>query len=167
MNLSSADFNEWLKHKIIPPESLCYWRKMMTKENKTIVSINGSFDLMHSGHLHILFEASKQGDFLIVGLNTDDSIRQYKSPLRPIITLQDRLAMVASLKFVDYVSYFNETTPDLWLEKVLPHVHVNGAEYGKSCIEAPTLHKIKAKLHLVDRIEGLATSQIIEKIKSL
>lgn len=164
---SYADLPSWLEAKTLHPAAIASWRANLKKQSKTVVSLNGSFDLMHSGHLQIIFEAAKQGDILVIGLNTDLSIRQYKSPDRPIIALQDRLAMIASLAWVDYVSYFDETTPNVWLRSICPDVHVNGAEYGFDCVEAPTLQQIGARLHLVERVPGLATSQIIERIKQL
>lgn len=167
MKVAKGSLDQWLESKIVHPHQIAKWREQLHADNKTVATLNGSFDLMHSGHLHILFEASKQADVLILGLNTDESIRQYKSSKRPIIALKDRLAIMAALSFVDYVSYFEQTTPNEWLLKILPDVHVNGAEYGYECVEASTLKQIGARLHLVDRIEGLATSQIIEKIRRL
>lgn len=74
--------------------------------------------------------------------------------------------MMAAIEFVDYVTWFDEVDPREWLLKVRPDVHVNGAEYGADCIEAETVKQVGARLHLVDRIDGLATSQIVEKILS-
>lgn len=133
--------------------------------NKTIVTLNGSFDLFHSGHLQIIYEASLQGDILIVALNSDFSIKKYKGPKRPIITLEDRIQMMAALSFVDYVTYFDEIDPIAILEKIKPDVHVNGSEYGKSCVEAGTIKKNGGKLYLVGRLPSLSTTNIIEKIK--
>lgn len=120
---------------------------------------------MHAGHLYMIHQASLQADRLLVLLNSDDSIRRYKSPLRPIVTLQYRLEMMAALEFVHFVSYFEETDPCAVLKRIRPDVHVNGAEYGAECIEADTVEKIGARLHLVDRIPSLATSTLIEKIR--
>ncbi len=137
------------------------------KTKPTIATLNGSFDLLHSGHLYMLFEASKTADILVVALNTDASIKRYKHHSRPIITLQNRLEMMASLSFVDYVTWFDEDDPRKLLEIIRPDVHVNGVEYGTECIEAPTVREIGARLHLVNRIPGLATSEIIKKVQSL
>src|SRR3989338_3949871 len=78
----------------------------------------------------------KEGGATVATLNSDASIQQYKSPLRHIIPLAFRLQMMASIAFVDYVTYYEETTPMNFIEKVKPHVHVNGADYGANCIEA-------------------------------
>lgn len=117
---------------------------------------------MHAGHLHIIYEASKQADVLIVALNTDRSVRAYKDPKRPIIALENRMMMMAALGFVDYVTYFDEPDPIKLLQTIDPDVHVNGAEYGENCIEAA----IVRQLHLVDLVPGLSTTNILEKIKT-
>ncbi len=137
----------------------------LKSQNKRIVTLNGSFDLMHAGHLYIIYEAKKQGDILIVALNTDASIQRYKSPDRPIVPLKYRLELMSALQFVDYVTWFDEVDPRAILAKIRPHVHVNGIEYGTNCIEADTVKQYGGRLHLVDRIPGLATSDILNKIR--
>ena len=136
----------------------------LRREGKTIATLNGSFDLLHAGHLEIIYQASLQADVLIVALNTDASIQQYKSPLRPIIPLEYRMQMMAALQWVDYVTWFDETDPCALLSRIQPDVHVNGAEYGDNCIEAQTVASYGGKLHLVPLVPGLSTSQIIKKI---
>lgn len=156
---------EWLQKKLIEPEQLEEKAAQIRARHLTLATLNGSFDLMHAGHLFIIHEASKQADRLLVALNSDSSIQQYKSPDRPIIPLQYRLEMIAALEFVDYVTWFEETDPRALLAKIKPDVHVNGAEYGAECIEAEIVKTHGGRLHLVDRIPSLATSAIIEKIK--
>lgn len=150
--------------KLVPPQELAAWRAAWRAQGKTLVTLNGSFDLMHAGHLHILYEASLQGDLLLVALNSDASIRQYKSPKRPIISLNWRLEMLSAIEFVDFLTWFDETDPRALLQVLQPDVHVNGAEYGENCIEAEVVKQGGGRLHLVDRIPGLATSDIITKI---
>lgn len=152
-------------NKVISPETLSVKVKDIKKHNQTIATLNGSFDLLHAGHLQILFEASQVADVLIVALNSDSSIQKYKSPHRPFIPLEFRLQMIAALEFVDFVTWFEETDPISLLEKIIPDVHVNGAEYGESCIEAETVKKLGGKLHIVQLIPGLSTSSIIKKIR--
>lgn len=103
---------------------------------------------------------------MLVGLNTDSSVQRYKSPSRPIVTLEYRLQMLAALEWVSYVTWFDETDPRAFLERVRPDVHVNGAEYGPDCIEAPVVRAGGGRLHLVDRIPGLATSDLVTKIRA-
>lgn len=156
-----------LETKLLRAENLEEKIKQLRSNGKTIATLNGSFDLLHAGHLYILTQAKSQADVLIVAMNSDASIQKYKSPDRPIVTLQHRLEMMAAIECVDFVTWFEETDPCLLLLKIRPDVHVNGAEYGSDCIEAKTVKEIGARLHLVDRIPTLSTSSIIEKIKSL
>ena len=101
----------WKEEKYISPETLAEKILELRQEGKTIATLNGSFDLLHAGHLKMIHEASQQADVLLLALNSDSSIQKYKSPLRPIVPLENRLEMVAALQFVDYVTYFNETDP--------------------------------------------------------
>lgn len=115
--------------------------------------------------MKILFDASNLADVLIVALNSDSSIKKYKSSNRPIIELKYRLEMISALFFVDYVTYFDDTTPLKILEIIKPDIHINGKEYGENCIEADIVKKNSGKIHIVDLVEGLSTSKIIKKIK--
>lgn len=139
----------------------------LRKENKTIATINGSFDLLHAGHLHIIYEASKKADILIVALNSDSSIKKYKSTKRPIIELKYRIEMMSALFFVDFVTSFDETDPIRILEIIKPDMHINGKEYGENCIEAYIVKKNGGKIHIVDIVDGLSSTNIIKKIKTL
>lgn len=153
------------KSKIIDPKDLPAKVQELRAAKKKIATLNGSFDLLHAGHLHIIFEASQVGDVLIVALNTDRSIQEYKSPKRPIVPLEYRLQMMAALGFVDFVTWFDETVPMPILSLIKPDIHVNGAEYGENCIEADTVRSHGGKIHIVQLVPGLSTSQILEKIK--
>lgn len=159
-------YPEWLEKKLIEPARLEEKIASLRAKKLTIATLNGSFDLMHAGHLYIIHQAHKQADRLIVALNSDSSIQKYKSPTRPIVPLKYRLEMMAALEFVDFVTWFEETDPRVLLSKIKPDVHVNGAEYGQNCIEAETVKSNGGKLYLVDRIPTLATSSLIEKIKT-
>lgn len=160
-------WSEAYRSKLILPKELESKTEAIRKEDKTIVTLNGSFDLLHAGHLQIIFEASLLGDVLIVALNSDASIQQYKSPLRPIIPLEYRLQMMAALEFVTWVTWFEETDPKKILSIIKPNVHVNGAEYGRTCIEAETVHACGGTIHIVELIKGLSTTDVIKKIRSL
>ena len=155
------------KDKILDPSMISTVVDQMRTEGKTIATLNGSFDLLHAGHLHIIYQASLQADCLIMGLNTDRSIQEYKSPKRPIVPLKYRLEMIAALEFVDYVTFFDETHPKEFIKKVHPDVHVNGADWGPNCLEAPLVKELNARLHIVNLIDSLSTSQIVEKIQKL
>lgn len=160
-------WSEAFKNKLIQPEALQTKIGALRSNGKTIATINGSFDLLHAGHLHILYEGSQTADVFVVALNSDKSIQTYKSPERPLISLAYRLQMMAALGFVDYVTWFDETDPRRLLNIIKPDVHVNGAEYGDQCIEAETVKENGGKLHIVPLVPGLSTSEIIAKIQSL
>lgn len=155
------------RSKIVEPAQVPAVLERYRQEGLKIVSLNGSFDLLHAGHLEMVKQAKQQGDILVVALNTDESIRRYKSAQRPIVPLLYRMELMAALEGVDLVTYFSELNPIEILKLIRPDVHVNGAEYGADCVEAPILKELNARLHLVERIPGLATSAIITKIKSL
>lgn len=167
MQFSTLD--DFIRSKVVAPDALLAWREELKKHSPQtrIATLNGSFDLMHAGHLYILYEAAQQADILLVALNSDSSIQKYKNPSRPIIPLKQRLELMASIQFVNYVTWFDEINPCQFLQIAQPHVHVNGAEYGQQCIEADTVKNLGAKLHLVDRIDGLSTSLVIKKIQQL
>ncbi len=154
----------WLEQKLIAPERLELKVGEIRAEGLTLATLNGSFDLLHAGHLYMIHQASLQADRLLVALNSDASIRAYKNPKRPIVPLRYRLELMAALEFVDYVTWFDETDPRALLVRVRPDVHVNGAEYGTNCIEAGTVLQIGARLHLVDRIPSLSTTELIAKV---
>jgi rfaE bifunctional protein nucleotidyltransferase chain/domain len=132
---------------------------------KSIVTLNGSFDLLHAGHLEMIYQASLQGDVLIVALNSDDSIKKYKSPTRPIIPLEYRMQMMAALEMVGFVTSFEETDPIAILEIIRPDVHANGSEYGENCIESEVIKRHGGRVHIISLVPGLSTSNIIKKIK--
>jgi rfaE bifunctional protein nucleotidyltransferase chain/domain len=152
------------KSKWIAPEMIEETVALLRNGGKTIATLNGSFDLLHAGHLEIIRQAASQADVLIVALNTDASIQQYKSPLRPIISLEHRLQMMAALEAVSFVTWFEETDPRQILARIKPDVHVNGVEYGENCIEAEIVRAHGGKIHIVPLVPGLSTSQIIKKI---
>lgn len=165
--METAPWNIACKKKWIRPENIESTVAELKRQGLSIATLNGSFDLLHAGHLYIIFEAAKQADVLILALNSDSSIQKYKSADRPIVPLQYRLELLSALSFVSYVTWFDETDPRALLAKICPTVHVNGAEYGESCIEAEVVKANGGKIHLVDRIPGLATSEIIQKIHTL
>ena len=155
-----------MRNKLVEPEQLDSWLQEVRDEGKTLATLNGSFDLLHAGHLHMFHSAADQADLLLVALNTDSSIQRYKSPSRPIVPLEDRLQMVAALGCVDAVTYFDETDPRALLERIKPDVHVNGAEYGKDCLEAETVKRHGGRIHIVELVPGRSTTDLIAKIRS-
>lgn len=143
----------------------------LKSQEKTIVTINGSFDILHVGHIKMLKEAKQQGDVLFVGLNSDESVRAWKKIVnnpnwhkRPINPEQARAEMLAALDSVDYVEIYEEPECMPFLENIKPHIHVNGSDYGKECVEAPTIEKHGGKIHIAKFTEGYSSTTLIDKI---
>lgn len=158
-------------HKIKTREEIAKISEELKKEGKVVVSINGSFDVLHIGHIKMLQEAKKQGDVLIVGLNTDDSVRRWKKfqtnpswEKRPIISEENRAETLAALECVDYLTIFDETDCLKFVESVKPNIHVNGADYGHECIEAQTVRKYGGNVYIAKWIDGFSTTKLISKI---
>ncbi len=138
------------------------------KAGKKIVTTNGSFDLLHAGHVDLLEKAKSKGDILIVGVNSDKSVREYKKkPGRPIIPVRFRAEAVAAIMYVDYVFLFDDLIPNPWLDRIRPDVHANSAEYGAKCVETEVLDQYGGELFLVPKEDiPLSTSNIEAKIKA-
>jgi D-beta-D-heptose 7-phosphate kinase/D-beta-D-heptose 1-phosphate adenosyltransferase len=128
-----------------------------------IVFTNGCFDILHRGHVSYLDIAKSYGDVLIVGLNSDDSVKRLKGDSRPINTQNDRGFILASLESVDYVVPFNEDTPYELIKLVQPDILVKGADYEKKDIIGSDIAK---QVKLVDFIDGQSTTNIIKQIKN-
>lgn len=140
--------------------------KTLQKEGRKIVTYNGSFDILHAGHVQAINEAKKQGDVLIILLNSDVSIKMYKGPSRPINQERERSEMLAGLSDVDYVVLFDEINPKNLLAKIMPNIHCNGSDWGKSCVERSVVEEHGGKIHILRWKEGFSTSGIIEKIRA-
>jgi bifunctional ADP-heptose synthase (sugar kinase/adenylyltransferase) len=97
-------------------------------------------------------------------LNSDASVKGYKGPSRPIIPEAQRAEMLLALRDVDYVHIFDEAVPMPFLEEIAPDVHVNGSEYGSDCIEAPTVERLGGRIHIVSKIPGLSTTNILSAL---
>ncbi|MCK4651413.1 D-glycero-beta-D-manno-heptose 1-phosphate adenylyltransferase [Candidatus Babeliales bacterium] len=132
------------------------------KKQKKIVFTNGCFDLLHSGHLHVLNEAKKKGDILIVGINTDDSVKRFKGNSRPIKSFQERAKILAAMEVVDFIVSFDQDTPAELIEYLMPDVLVKGADYQKEKVAGyDFMIKSGGKIHLVDLQKGLSTSALV------
>ena len=156
-----------LENKIKTLDELLPIVSQLKHAKKRIVTNNGSYDLMHLGHIYGLFEAKRQGDVLVVGLNSDQSIKTYKSADRPVNDEFMRARMIAAISAVDYVFLFDETNPLNFLEKIKPDVHTNGAEYGKECIEREVVLKNGGEIYLLPMVSGYKTTKMIERIQAM
>ncbi|MDO8480293.1 MAG: HAD-IIIA family hydrolase [Nanoarchaeota archaeon] len=148
--------------KTIPREKIGNVAQEERKKGKTIVTLNGTFDILHPGHEKIIREAKAQGDILIIAVNSDSSVRGNKGPQRPFNNEQARARMIAAFPEVDYVTVFPESHPIALLEDIRPDVHVNGSEYGKDCIEAETVRKHGGRIHIVRLLEGHSTTTLVK-----
>lgn len=154
----------YIEDKIKTLDELLPIVQELKAQNKVIVTNNGSYDILHIGHVTGLFVSKEQGDVLIIGLNSDKSIKEYKSKDRPINNQEMRARMLAALPCVDYIFIFDETTPHNFIEKIKPHIHTNGAEYGTECVEKDAVEENGGKIFLLPMVEGFKTTSIIEKI---
>ena len=134
------------------------------KEGKLVVTVNGCFDLFHAGHLDLLEESSKVGDVLIVGLNSDSSIKRYKGRKRPIIPEQQRVKIISGIRFVDYITIFDEIDCLNFIESVKPNIHIKGPDYEQDCIESTLVKKYGGIIYKVELKTRISTSDIIERI---
>lgn len=152
--------------KIMDRENLAEWSRLAKKQKKTIVTLNGAFDLIHEGHEKILKEAKAQGDVLLVAVNADASVRKSKGEDRPFNSEMSRALMLSAYPEVTAVTIFSEATPIEVLEDVKPHVHVNGSDYGENCIEAPTVKKHGGRIHIVSLLPNISSTKLAsEKLK--
>lgn len=149
--------NEELKRQ------LAYWNF----HSKKVVFTNGCFDILHQGHIDYLAKAADEGDVLIVGINTDNSVKRIKGNNRPIQDEQSRALMVAALHFVDLVVLFDEDTPYNLIKTVQPDVLIKGSDYVPENIVGYDILKAKnGEVKTIDYLEGYSTTSIIDKIKN-
>lgn len=136
-------------------------------DNKKVVFTSGCFDLLHPGHIKYLKKASELGDILVIGLNTDDSIKKIKGNGRPVVGEEQRAEMLSFLDFVDLVTFFSEDTPAGIISYLEPDVFVKGGDYQlKDLPEAEVVKSYGGEVVLVPFIEGFSSSKIIDKIKN-
>ena len=152
-----------LQERIIVPSTLGILREKL--RDKKIVLGTGCFDIMHSGHIYFIKEARSKGDILVIGLNSDRSIKEIKGPSRPIINEKERSEMIASLRDVDYVFIFDTKIVNEDLFKLKPNVFAIGAESAASYPEeVDAAKKIGATIHLIERVPSNSTTSIINSI---
>ncbi len=149
--------------KIVAKEKIKGEIAVLKNQGKRIVFTNGCFDLIHVGHVRYLSEAKKLGDILVVGLNSDKSVSSIK-PGRPVIPEEQRAEVLAALQMVDYVVLFHEDTPCELIGEVQPDILVKGADWNLDDIVGRDIAK---ETRTISFVEGISTTQIIDKIKKL
>ena len=152
---------------LIKRENLQDLLNSLRKENKTIVTTNGCFDILHVGHVRYLEETKKFGDVLIVALNSDKSVKSIKGEGRPINNELDRAEILCALRSVDYVVLFDEKSPADLLAEIKPDVHTKGADYTMETLpEAKIITENGGRVEFIKFVEGKSTTSTIEKINS-
>ena len=151
---------------LISTDDIAAFCEVLRKGGKKVVFTNGCFDILHAGHVTYLEKARSFGDCLVLGLNTDASVRANKGPSRPINSELDRAKVVGSLKAVDYVVLFGEQTAEKLIAKVKPDVYVKGGDYTLDTLpEAKIVMGYGGKVEFVTMVEGRSTTNVIQKIK--
>ena len=134
-------------------------------EGKKVVFTNGCFDLLHRGHLHLLREAKKLGDILIVAINNDLSVKKLKGPKRPILPEADRAELIGALEMVDYVTLFHEADPYHLIKELQPNILVKGGDWTtERIIGGEVVEKEGGRVVAVPYLDGYSTTQMIERM---
>lgn len=155
-------------HKIVSGNELANIVRNLKKQGKKIVTTNGVFDILHIGHKRVLDASRALGDVLIVGVNSDSSVKQYKSDLRPVISENDRAEIISGFECVDYVTIFNEPDPKTFLDLVKPHVHTKSGDYkAEELIEYSLVKQNGGEVVIIPYVEGKSTTNIIEQITNI
>jgi rfaE bifunctional protein nucleotidyltransferase chain/domain len=142
-------------------------RSALKTDNKKVVFTNGCFDIMHTGHIDYLNKAKAFGDVLIVGLNTDNSVKRIKGDKRPIISEDERAEMISSLKPVDYVVFFDEDTPAELINELVPDILIKGADWKTDeIVGGETVLANGGEVKTIEFVNDQSTSKIIDLIIS-
>jgi len=153
-----------IEEKIVPRDF--FVRHDLKRQGRKIVFTNGCFDVLHFGHVHYLLQAKELGDILVIGLNSDDSVRRLKGPTRPINGEKERAFVLAALACVDYVVVFDEDTPKKLIETVRPDVLVKGGDYTlDNIVGADFVTQNGGTVTTIPFVEGFSSTRIIEKLK--
>ena len=144
-------------------------RESYRRAGRTVVWTNGCFDLLHAGHVRSLRAAAALGDVLVVGLNSDESVRRLKGPSRPILPEEDRAESLAALECVDHVLVFPDSTPTAVLGRLRPDVHCKGADYapphGRPIPEKAVVEAYGGRVAFLPLVEGVSTTELIRRLR--
>jgi len=152
---------------IIPREYIKEACDTVRVDGGTIVFTNGCFDILHAGHVRYLTAAEAMGDFLVIGLNSDASVRRLKGEGRPIVSEADRAEVLDALRAVDIVTIFDEPTAEELVRLVRPNVYVKGGDYSLDTLpEAKIVQAAGGRVEFIPFLEGHSTTGVIERIKA-
>ena len=168
MNMDNIRHIRRVEDKILSQEQLRQELLRLRGEGKKIVFTNGCFDILHVGHASYLAEAKKTGDILVLALNSDSSVRAIKGEKRPLIPEGERAYMVASLEVVDYVTVFTEETPLRLIDYLMPDILVKGGDWAEGdVVGRESVKKWGGRVVIIPQVEGLSTTNIVEKIRKV
>ena len=146
-------------------EELCQIRNELKAQNKKVVFTNGVFDILHAGHVDYLSKAKELGDVLIVGVNSDASVKRIKGELRPVVPQHERAFIISSLKPVDFVTIFVEDTPFEVINKLIPDVLVKGADWSKDkIVGADVVEANGGSVETIKFVNQTSTTNIIKTV---
>ena len=152
--------------KILSREALIRLMRRLSTRRRVIFT-NGCFDLLHAGHVTLLERAKRYGDILVIGINSDRSVRALKGPGRPVVDQRNRARVLAALESVDYVTIFDERTPQRLVEALRPHVLIKGADWAASeIIGRDTVRRRGGRVVRLPLLKGYSTSKLIQRIKN-
>lgn len=153
------------KEKIKTKEEISEISKRLKSNEKIIVFTNGCFDILHSGHITYLYEAKKLGDILIVGLNSDSSIKRIKGEKRPILCEEERAYNLSALEMVDFIVIFDEDTPYELIKAIKPDILVKGGDWDiKKIVGKDIVESYGGKVISIPFVDGKSTTNIIQRI---
>ena len=152
--------------RILTPAKMRVQRDRLHAEGRTLVFTNGCFDILHRGHADYLAFARSQGDALVVGLNSDASVRRAKGPTRPVNPEQDRAYVLGSLRAVDFVVIFEEDEPRDLISQILPDVLVKGKDWAHYVSGREIVEANGGRVVLAEMVEGRSTTATIERMRS-
>lgn len=155
----------WAESKILALGDMQRVRAQLRTAGRTLVFTNGCFDLLHAGHVSYLEFARRQGDALLVGLNSDDSVRRIKGPARPVNSQAQRAVVLAALECVDYVVVFCEDEPADLIRAVTPDVLVKGADWAHYVSGREWVEQHGGRVVLAPLVEGLSSTRMIERMR--
>jgi D-glycero-beta-D-manno-heptose 1-phosphate adenylyltransferase len=154
-----------VSRKLIPRNELSELGERLRRENKRIVFANGCFDVLHAGHVRYLQGAKQQGDVLVMGLNSDQSVRQLKGKGRPLLPAAARAELVAALECVDYVVIFDDLTAERALLDLRPHIHAKGTDYTEQTVpEREIVTGFGGQVRIVGDAKAHSTRDVIAEI---
>jgi rfaE bifunctional protein nucleotidyltransferase chain/domain len=151
--------------KVLSLNALVNVRRVLRRQKKKVVFTNGTFDIVHRGHVEYLAKSKALGDVLVVGLNTDASIKKIKGPKRPINPNADRAAVLSALASVDYVCFFGEETPQKLITRVVPDVLVKGADWKVDAIVGKdVVERNGGVVKAIKLTPGRSTTNVIQRV---